>query len=181
MRKFFILLVISSIGLLIANFSLAQDKQSKDAKRVLLLRQAQERKKTIVAVEAHLIGDVLEATISARMYAAKPKIFNAVIIGPKLGRLSPKSRKMLFATTEEEELFPTEDLEGGLIRFSKKKEEKIAKGTLTKELMKFKIPPDKIASGREYKLWIKIEGMQGKVPIQTFKFGLEKLSQLILQ
>jgi hypothetical protein len=88
---------------------------------------------------------------------------------------------MLFATTEEEREFPVEDLEGKLIRFSKKVKEKVPEGTLTRELIRFKIPRDKIIPGRKYKLWIKVEGMQGKSPIQTFKFDLEGLSQIFSQ
>lgn len=159
--------------------SLSQDKNPEG--KSLLLRKAEQRKDTIVAVEAYIYGNILEMTVSARMHGSKPKIFNINIIGPKLGRLSPLARQMIFADAEEEDPFLTEDLEGGHIRFSKKIKEAKAKGTLTKELITFKIPPDKIVLGKEYKLWIKVEGMQGATTIETFKFDLEGLDKLVLQ
>ncbi len=150
--------------------------------RVLIMRQAQERKKTIVSVEAYLIEDIIELTLSARMYAAKPKFFNITIAGPKIGRLAPKTREMIYAvSTEEEDSILTTELEGGILRTSKKNKVKKAEGTLTKELVKFKIPRGKIIPGGRYRLWIKIEGMQGKIPIQTFKFSLDNLPELIAQ
>lgn len=177
MKKIISFFISVSILLSPAVYVFAQEDKPESG--VFVIRKAQELQETIVGVEAYLNNDILEVSVSARMHGAKPKIFNAVIMGPKLGRLSPDVRKMIFATGEEEEPFFTEELEGKFLRTSKKKESKKAAGTLTKEAMKFKIPKEKILPGKKYKLWIKVESMQNIKPIQTFKFELDNLAELI--
>lgn len=182
MKKIIILSLLTNILLSLPVCSFGQDEVSKD--KIFILRKAQEHQETIVGVEAYLTENILEVTITARMHAAKPKIFNAVIMGPKLGRKSPDTRQMIFAKIDDEgeDVFMTENVEGGgLLRFGKKTKEKEASGALTKELMKFKIAPEKIIPGKEYKLWIQIEGMQETAAKQTFKFDLDKLAELIHQ
>lgn len=178
MRKKLILIAIT--GILVAISALSYGQEADAAGRVLLLRKAQERKKTTVAVEAYLTGDILEVTIIARMYATKPKVYNAIIAGPGLGRMSPQERNTLYPRAEDEELlFLTEDMEGRFIRFSKKTEQKKAKGTLTKELVRFKIPVDKIKPRRRYQLRIKVESMQRSGQFESFEFDLGDLWQLV--
>jgi len=172
-KKLFMLAIISILSL-VSVFSYAQNA----TERKLVLRHAQERGNNTIAVEAYLINDVLEVTVYARMYATKPKIFNAILVGPKLGRLSPRSRKTLYPQAEDvEKPFSTTDVEGGIIRFSKRTQDKIAKGTLTKELINFKIPAGKIMLNRRYELRIKVESMQNPGQPQSFVFQLKDFPQ----
>ncbi len=157
----------------------AQEKD--DAGRLLVLREAKQHRKTSVAVEAYLLDNILEATVIARMDAAKPRIFSVIIVGPKLGRVSAKERKTLFSAVEDEEtIFSTED-KGAFIRFSKSREDRELKGTLTRELHKFRIPVEKILPNKRYQLWVKVESMQDPGRIDNFKFDLENFSELVSQ
>ncbi len=177
MKKKFVVAVLGVTFSLALAFSYAQDL----TERKMILRQAQERVHTTAAVEAYLTGDVLEVTVYARMYAAKPKIFNVILVGPKLGRLSPRSKETLYPKAEEEDQemsFPTTDKEGGFIRLSKRTKDKIAKGALTRELSKFKIPTEKIQSKGTYQLRILIESMQSPGKQESFIFPLEGFAQL---
>lgn len=177
MKRTLFLITIIGVLAVAALFSYAQDEDV--AGRNLLIRQAKERQDTAVAVEAYLIGDILEVTIVAKMYAARPRIYNAILVGPRLGRISPKARQTLYPKAEDEELiFLTTD-ELGSIRFTKKTKQKEVKGTLTKELAQFKIPTDKIMPNKRYQLWIKVESMQGPGQRESFKFDLKNLSKLI--
>jgi hypothetical protein len=177
MRRNFILLIIWGVLIFLSGFTYAEEKSNK---RILVIRQAKQDRKTTVAVEAYLINDILEVTVIARMYAAKPRIYNVILVGPKLGRISPKTRKTLLSTIEEEAPFPTSERRG-FISFSKKTKNKKAKGTLTKELVKFEIPTEKIIPDRRYQLWIKVESMRKGGKIQGFKFNLENFPKLISQ
>lgn len=172
-----LLLTIIGILFLAPLFSYAQNEDVSE--RNLLIRQAKEWQDTAVAVEAYLMGNILEVTIIAKMYATRPKIYNAILLGPKLGRISPKARQTLYPKAEDEELiFLTTD-EVGNIRFTKRTKEKKIKGTLTKELVQFKIPTDKIMPNKRYQLWIQVEGMQGPGRRESFKFDLKDLSKFI--
>ncbi|KPK97117.1 MAG: hypothetical protein AMJ95_10740 [Omnitrophica WOR_2 bacterium SM23_72] len=154
------------------------------SERKMILRQAQERGRSSVAVEAYLIDDILEATIYARMYATKPKIFGVVLVGPKLGRLGFLTKEVLYPKAEEEDeemVFPTKDVEGGYIRFSKRTQDKRTKGALTREMVKFKIPVKKIMPKKRYELRIKIESMQTPGKIETFNFPLKDFAQAFEQ
>ena len=163
----------------ILNFSFAQEE---GAERILMVREAKQHKKTTVAVEAYLVGDVLEVTAMARMqkHTTKLRIYNIMVVGPKLGRICPKTREILAARTEEEAPFSTIRL-GGFTGDTKKTKEKKPKGTLTKELAKFKIPADKIIPGKRYQLWVDVQSVQKKGRPMRFKFDLENLAQLISQ
>ena len=181
MKKMFVLVVTMGVLLSILNFSFAQEEGG--AERILVAREAKQYKETTtVAVEAYLVGDVLEVTTMARMQmrTTKLRIYNILVVGPKLGRISLKTRETLTAVTEEEASFSTTKL-GGLIRYSKKTREKKAKGILTKELAKFKIPADKIIPGKRYQLWVDVQSVQKKGRPVRFKFDLENLAQLISQ
>jgi len=180
MKKMFALVATMGVLLSISNFSFAQEEEG--AERILVLREAKQHKKTTVAVEAYLISDMLEVTVMVRMYAGKPSIFNVILVGPKLGRISPKTSETVTATVEDEAPFPTTK-RGGFISFGKKTETKEAKGTLTKELFRFRIPTDKIVPGKRYQIWVKVQSRKGKEKgkIRGFKFDLESLAQLISQ
>ena len=93
----------------------------------LILFEAKEFGKNIVAVKAYLTDDILEATVTARMHKTKPKIHNAIIVGPKLGRLSIESKEVLLATAIEEEAYPTKKKTRPLFILEKKKKKKRAK------------------------------------------------------
>lgn len=178
-RKLFTLLV-AGICSLVFVFSYAEDEME----RKLVLRQAQKQGNTSVAVEAYLIGDILETTVYVRMYSSKPKIFNILLVGPKLGRLSPRSKTTLYPKVEEQEAdltFPTTDIRGGHIRFSKRTEEKVSQGRLTRELAKFKIPRKRILAKRRYELRILVESMQRSGQTEYFRFPLKDFAQLFLE
>jgi len=148
-------------------------------KRKLILRQAQEVGKTSVAVEAYLAGDVLEVTAYARMYGTRPKIYNLILVGPKLGRLSAQAKRTVYPKSEETEAdltFPTTKMDSGIISFSKKTKDKKSEGALTRELYGFKIPVDKIVPGKRYELRILIEGMQNTGQKVSFKFEFKDLA-----
>ena len=159
------------------NFAYAQEEEQ-NTERQLVLREAKEYRKSTVAVEAYLTDNILEAKVTARMYATKPKIHNAIIVGSRLGRLSIDSKEVLLATVEDEEPYPTSKKDRGFISFSKKKT-KQSEGTLTRELMIFEIPRDKVVKGKRYELWVQIMSMQKGGKYKTFKFDLEDLAELL--
>lgn len=176
MKKISLLLIafviISSVSCLV-KLSRAQDEP------ILILRQAKEFKKQTVAVEARLKGNILEALITGRMYKTKPKIHNAIIVGPRLGRLAIESKTILVQDVVDDEPYPTSKKDKGFITFGRKEENKRAKGTLTRELMLFDVPPDRVVDGKKYKLWVQIMSMQKGGKYKTFKFDLENLAELI--
>jgi hypothetical protein len=176
MNRFIALLLAGIFSFIV--FSYAQEEEV--AQRKLILRQAQERNRTSVAVEAYLSDDILEAIIYARMYAAKPKIYTVYLIGPKLGRLGFLTKEILYPKAEEEEqelVFPTKDVEGGYIRFSKRTKDKKTKGTLTREVVKFKVPTQKILPKKRYELRVKVESMQTPGKTESFRFSLKDFAQ----
>lgn len=178
-RSYYILL--SMVGILLGIFvtSFAQEEAVKD--RLLVVREAKKYKQTSVAVEAYLTDDILEVTILARMYSTKPKVYNALIIGPALGRMSPQEKQTLHPKAEDAgDAFKTTDMEG-LIMFGKRTKEEKLKGTLTRELVKFKIPRKKIIPNKRYQLWIKIESTQNPGQPESFRFDLKDLPRLISQ
>ncbi len=159
-------------------FSYAQESNKE---RLLILREAQEDQKSTVAIEAYLLDNILEVTIIARMPGTKPKIYNAIVVGPRLGRLSSESKEVLLATAEEDKPFPTKRKDMAFISFSKGEETKKARGTLTRELVTFRIPPERVVKGKRYELWVQIESLQVGGGYKTFKFDLGNIGELILQ
>jgi hypothetical protein len=140
--------------------------------RILLLREAKEYKNATAAVEVYLEENILEVIVIARMNRTKPRIDNVIVVGPKIGRVAPKSRGTLYPTMEDEEPFPTKK-SGGFISLSSKDDLKTTSGTLTKEFLKFEIPGDRVLSGKKYQIWIKVESMQRGGHKESFKFDLE--------
>jgi hypothetical protein len=144
--------------------------------KTLVIRKAQEFQKSTVAVEAYLSDNIMETKITARMYGTKPKIYNAIIVGPGLGRLSIESKEVLLASTEEDEPYSTSRNDKGFIHFGVDGVSKTAEGTLTRELLLFKIPKEKIKKTGKYRLWVQITSMQQGGKYKTFKFDLENFA-----
>ncbi|MBL7130373.1 MAG: hypothetical protein ISS45_03070 [Candidatus Omnitrophica bacterium] len=143
-----------------------------------MIREAKLYRKDSVAVDAHLIDDVLEIMVEARMYAQKPRINDVLVRGSKLGGLHYKTRKTIVATVEEEDPYEVTKEEGWIV-FGKRKKVRELKGTLTKELFKLKIPKEKIVCGKRYQLWVEVESKTEGGRAQKFKFNLEGFPELV--
>lgn len=154
-------------------------EQKEGSERLLVLREAKQQKGGSVGVEAYLVGDILEVTVVARTYGAKPKIENTVLVGPKLGRLSAKVKRTVYASEEEEGAFLTKEA-AGLFGLGEKEEVKKLEGALSRELYKFKVPTNKILPGKDYELRIVVARMQDIKEPMRFKFKLKGLAELIL-
>jgi len=169
MKKIF----ISMLMLLIATPAFAGEK-------ILVIREAKEDRKTAVSVEAYLIGNMLEAKVSARVERAKPKLDNVIVIGPGIDRVSATKITQVFATTEEEAPYTTTKRKG-FISFAPDEKTKKIKGTVVRQLYTFKIPPEKIKPKGKYELWVKVrqDTAKKKGKLTRFKFGLDKLPELM--
>jgi len=163
---------MNRISLILITFILAVVYSGFSEDRILVLREAKEYKGSTVAVEAYLKDSVLEVKVIARMERTKPIIYNAIVIGPKIGRITPDTRQTLYPTIEDEEPFPTKEKKG-FLSFDRDVKLKEAQGTLTKELIKFKIPSQKLIAGRQYQIWVSIESMQRGGDRESFKFDLD--------
>jgi hypothetical protein len=130
------------------NVSCAQEGTGE---RILVLRDAQEFRDNAVGVDVYLAGNILEVKVIARMPKSRPNIYNAIVVGPRLGRLSPESRKTLLQTTEEEEPYPVTE-RGAFMSFRKRDETKKTKGRLARELLLFDIPRDRKERDKKYTL-----------------------------
>ncbi|MFH1782824.1 MAG: hypothetical protein ABH848_04335 [Candidatus Omnitrophota bacterium] len=172
-KNILISLIIAIFSFLIMSESMASEES------ILILREAKESGKDMAAVEAHLLDNILTVKITARMEQTKPKIYNALIVGPKLGRLNIEKKEVLLQGLEEEP-YPTKKRRG-FISFDPKSEKKRGKGTLTRELVDFKIPKDRLVKGKKYQLWVQIESLQRGGGYATFKFDLEDLAELVLE
>jgi hypothetical protein len=172
--KIFVVLVLLSV------FSKSFIISAQEEEKTLLLREAKQSRKTTVAVEAYLIDKhIVEVKVIARMYAQKPRIYNVIIVGPRLGRISPLTRETLKLGLEPQEPFPTKERKG-FISFGPREKEKQPKGRLTQEVLKFKIPVHKLIPGKCYQLWVKIESMAKGGKIQNFKFDIPDFAETLL-
>jgi len=106
-------------------------------------------------------------------------IYNALVVGSGLGRLSCDSRETLVATAEEEEPFLTKRKDKAFISFRKSEAVKKARGTMIKELLRFDIPVDKIKEDKKYRLWVQVVSSQKGSKYKTFKFDLEDFAELL--
>ncbi|MCD6080000.1 MAG: hypothetical protein J7J54_00940 [Candidatus Omnitrophica bacterium] len=166
-------------GLIPASVFLGAFTTSAQEAGTLLLREAKQDKKTTVAVEVYLVDkDVVEVKVIARMYAQKPRIYNVIIIGPRLGRISPLTRETLPLGLEPTEPFPTKERKG-FISFGPREKEKQPKGRLTQELLRFKIPLQRLIPGKRYQLWVKIESMAKGGKIHSFKFDIPDFAEVL--
>ncbi|MBU1912407.1 MAG: hypothetical protein KKB22_02575 [Candidatus Omnitrophica bacterium] len=175
-HKYLFILIIISLAISIG--SVYSEGQSSEP--IMVLREAKESGTNSAAVEAKLIDDIMEVKITARIYGSKPRIYNALIVGPKLGRLSIESKEVLTQTPGEEAPYPTTERKA-FISFAPSSKTKALKGTLTRELVRFKIPKDRIVRGKIYKLWVQIESMQSGGSYRTFEFELKNFAELILK
>ena len=177
------MLLYTLFALFVSGAGFVYAEEAQEPERILVIREAKENEfDTTVAVEVYLEGEILEATVIVRMLRTRPRIFNALVVGPKIGRISSKTKEVLDPTVEGEEPFPTKK-RGGFISFGEDEEDKKAKGAVIKELIKFKLPTDKIVENKKkkYELWIKAQGLQHTKRIQSFTFVLEDLPELISQ
>ena len=173
-------LIVPILGVAIAFcLCLCQVQDAAAAERALVLRQSLEDQKAAVAVEAYLEGDTLEVKVSARMLDSKPKIYDVILIGPKLGRLNPVTIDKVYAEVEEEEPYPVVKRGGGLVTFGKTKSYKQRKARTVRKLAVFRIPADQIVPGGRYELQVKIEKFQGKGKLRVYDFDLKNLSMLV--
>jgi hypothetical protein len=147
---------------------------------ILILSEARQYGKASVSVEAYLKDLILEVTVSARVYADRPKIDNVIVVGPRLGRLSAKAKTSLFATEEDEEE-PEVTESRGLLGFGSRSTARKKKGVLVKERYKFKIPPKKIVSGKRYELRVKIDSPKIDSKSIRFKFELKDFARHVLE
>jgi len=155
-------------------------QEQKAGERLLVLREAEQQGRGSVAVEAYFVDGILEVTVEARTNGAKPIIENTVLVGPKLGRLSAKVKRTVYAREEEEGPFLTKEA-GGLLGPGEKKNMKKLTGTLSRELYKFKIPNDMILPGKDYELRIAVGTMQESREEMRFEFTLKGLAELMSQ
>ena len=172
--------IVAALILMVALPLFAQDEAAEG--RILVLREAKETQDTSAAVEVYLVDDILEVTVYALMYATRPKIYNVLVVGPGLGRMSPQERQTVYPKAEDRDIFfQTTDVDGGLIRFSKRTKKKKMEGTLTKELVRFRIPAEKIRPDGRYQLRLHLESMQSSGQTRRFRFDLKDLPDLILK
>ena len=179
--KRFIIFAICLVLLFPAVFCFAQEGEQEDAHEgTLVIRKALQKRKNYTAITAYLIEDVLEVEVIATMRGEKPNIYDVLFIGSGVGRISPKERQTIVAKVDDKELiFNTEKKEAGFIRFTKKEREKKLKGRLTKEMVKFKLPLDKIKENKRYTIKIKIESLQRPGQFKKYEFELEDLHEAV--
>ena len=160
---------------LIANLALAFNGE-------LLLRQAQEDSKGAAAVEAYLDGNVLEVKVSVRMLEGRPTVDNVTLNGPKLGSLVPADIKQVYASIEKEPPYETIE-KGGFISFDSETKSKNLKGGVSRKLVTFVIPKEKMLDGKQYYIRVKVNSAKqssGKAGKSTdFKFYLDKLPEML--
>lgn len=185
MKKTYIFPIIASIAFSFPHVSYGQEQavgkqhNQEETGRVFVLREAQDFRNTGVAVEGYLRGDILEIKVEARMYAQRPKISAVKVVGPKLGSQSYQAKESILAGIEEEDPFETTQQQGIFRIFEERKKTKKLEGTVTKELFKIKIPPDKIIEGKRYWLWIYVESKTEGGHADTFKFELKDFPEKV--
>ncbi len=146
--------------------------------RTPVLREAKQDAQTTLAIDAYLIGDVLEVRVTARMYAAKPEISNIILVGPKIGRLSPQTKRTVTSSVEDEAPYPMSK-RGAFINFGSKTRTGKGRGTLTREQVEFKLPADKIMPQRVYQIWVRVKSAQSGGTVHGFKFDLKDFAGLV--
>ena len=201
MKKWIASVILMSLLLPVLNYSYAQHEEvtekgdileeageeiSEEAReeakeeiqgRISVIREAKLYRQSNVAVDAHLVDDVLEIMVEARMYAQKPRINDVLVSGPKLGKERYIARKTIVAGVDEPEPFEVTK-EHGWIVFGKRKKVRELEGTLTKELFKIKIPKEKIVCKKKYQLWVEIESKTEGGRAEKFKFKIKDFPSL---
>lgn len=165
-----ILLLMGSIS---AGAGPARAEEKGSPQGVFVIREAKEFSKTTVGVEAYLIDNILEVKMVARMYGTKPLFYNALVVGSGLGRLSIETKDVLLQSVEEDAAFLVTKKDRAFLDYKKRKKTKKPEGTLTRELVRFDIPHDKVRKDKTYRLWVQVESMQRGGRYKTFKFDLK--------
>ncbi|MFC1807874.1 hypothetical protein ACFL0T_05855 [Candidatus Omnitrophota bacterium] len=148
----------------------------------LVIRQAQEDTKAEVAIEAHLVEDLLKVRVTAVMKRTKPQIDNITFSGPGVSTLVPETINLLFAKLGEDNSYEFVK-RGAFIRFEKKTKVKELHGTKFRKLAIFRIPLDKIEEDGDYQIKVKTsaakqsQGSSGKAT--RFIFHLENLNEIV--
>jgi len=154
----------------------------------LVLREALNVKRNIVAVDVNYIGeDLLETKVIGFMIRTRPKLKSILVVGPGAGRLSPTARETVLAGTEEDPPFPTR--RHGLIVMNQGSED-VADGTLHRERIQHVLPieemREKIKKARErgkdvhYEYWVYMESSNRGGEVLKFKFDLDELPDMIM-
>ena len=177
MRKIVVALFIGAL-FFVSRLSFAEEE--KDSKGILVLREAQRSSDTTVAVTAYLMDDILEIKVITKMLSTRPKIIDVLLEGPKSETITPQTMEKLFPAVEEEEPFPRAGRDDS-ISFGKKIDPTQANGRIAREMVKFRISPDKLISGQSYKLSIRTRGLRKKGKVHLFKFDLKNIGTLISQ
>jgi len=148
----------------------------------LILSRACEDRKATVAVEAYLEGDLLKTKVSASMEDVKPMIENIIIVGPKIGRLVPKTIKQLYATLEDQETEYDTYKIGGFVGSDRPKVKPLS-GSITRKIATFEIPVDKIERDKKYFIRVRVSAAKqaaGRAGRNTkFRFELGKLAEAL--
>ncbi len=143
-----------------------------EPQRVPVLREAQDIRGTVVGVDVVVVGDHLEALVSARLPdVKKPRLSNILFVATGQGRRPPLTRQEVLQTLEEEAPYPTR--RSGMLQFGGAKERK-AKGTLVRERFQFGLP-EELREGGRYELWVDVEESQSGGHPWRFKFELDQL------
>ena len=172
--------ILLAIVILFGGLKYSYSQEQTGSEKVLAIREAKQVRRDIVAVEGYLVNNVLEVAVEVRMYGERPKITNVALVGPGVGRLSYTTKEEIPLALEEEEPYEITK-EGGFIKTSKRTRTDKPKGTLTEELFKIKIPPEKIVPAKKYQLWVDIKSKTRDARSQKFKFDLENFAELIHQ
>jgi hypothetical protein len=154
----------------------AEATPSASALRVPVLREAQDIRGSVVAVDVAVVGEHLEATVSARLQGVrKPRLQNILFVATGQGRRPPLTRREVLATLEEEAPYPTR--RSGMIRFGGS-QERVAKGTLVREHFAFALP-EELRDGGNYELWVDVDESQSGGHPWRFKFELDRLPEAV--
>ena len=163
---------VAGAVMLIAVAGWSQPVQAGEPQRISVLREAQDIRGAVVGIEVSVVGDHLEALVSARLPdVKKPRLQNVLFVATKQGRRPPLTRQEVLQTLEEEAPYPTR--RSGLIQFGGSKE-RTAKGTLVRERFQFGLPETIDDRGR-YELWVDVEESQRGGHPWRFKFKLDQL------
>lgn len=176
MKKLFLLMLSFLIASLSASYGYSQEIEETD--KVLIIREAKQVRRDIVAIEGWLSGEILEVRVEVRMYSERPKIGNVALVGPGIGRLSYIRKEEIPLSLEEADPYQITK-KGGLLSFGKKKRTEKPKGTLTQELFKIKIPVNKIIPGKNYQIWVDVESKTTAGRAQKHKFKLKDFSKFL--
>jgi len=148
-------------------------------------REAINQQGDIVAVDLYLVGeDLLEAKVTGFMKQSRPRLENVTLQGPGVGHLAPSARQVLQAGLEEDPPYPTK--RSGLL-VMKQGSERLAQGTLIRELFQYELPVEKIKNQIrkrgdkvQYEFEVKMSSATRGGDFKRYKFDLEEFPELFL-